>query len=60
MKIHQIRNATIIVTYNNKRFLIDPWLMPASFMPCFDDFLNRFDFALAHDFIHKINIFDGI
>ena len=27
---------------------------------CFDDFLNRFDFSLSHDFIHKINIFDGI
>ncbi len=27
---------------------------------CFDDFLNRFDFALSHDFIHKIDILDGI
>ena len=27
---------------------------------CFDDFLNRFDFALSHDFIHKINILDNI
>lgn len=26
---------------------------------CFDDFLNRFDFTLSHDFIHKINIFDN-
>ncbi|MGN0032112.1 MAG: DNA-binding domain-containing protein [Candidatus Gastranaerophilaceae bacterium] len=27
---------------------------------CFDDFLNRFNFALSHDFIHKINILDSI
>lgn len=27
---------------------------------CFNDFLNRFDFALSHDFIHKINILDSI
>lgn len=27
---------------------------------CFDDFLNRFDFALSHDFIHKINILGSI
>jgi integrase/Fe-S cluster biosynthesis and repair protein YggX len=27
---------------------------------CCDDFLNRFDFALSHDFTHKINIFDSI
>ena len=27
---------------------------------CFDDFLNRFDFVLSHDFIHKINILDSI
>lgn len=36
MKIHQIRNATIIITYNDKRFLIDPWLMPKDFMPGFE------------------------
>ena len=40
MKIHQIRNATIIATYNDKRFLIDPWLMPAYFMPGFDGAMN--------------------
>ena len=40
MKIHQIRNATIIVTYNNKRFLIDPWLMPKDYMAGFDVGLN--------------------
>ncbi len=40
MQIHQIRNATIIITYNNKRFLIDPWLMPKDYMPGFDVGLN--------------------
>lgn len=40
MKIHQIRNATIIVTYNNKRFIIDPWLMPKDFMPGFEGAVN--------------------
>ena len=40
MKIHQIRNATIIVIYNNKRFLIDPWLMPKDFMPGFEGAMN--------------------
>ena len=40
MLIHQIRNATIIVTYNNKRFLIDPWLMPKDYMPGFDGAYN--------------------
>ncbi len=25
---------------------------------CFDDFLNRFDFALSHDFTHKTDILD--
>lgn len=28
MKIHQIRNATLKLTYCDKVFLIDPWLMP--------------------------------
>ena len=40
MKIHQIRNATIVVTYNDKRFLIDPWLMPKDFMPGFEGAIN--------------------
>ena len=40
MKIHQIRNATIIVTFNDKRFLIDPWLMPKDFMPGFECAMN--------------------
>ena len=26
MKLHQIRNATLIVTYGGKRFLVDPYL----------------------------------
>ena len=40
MQIHQIRNATIIVTYNHKRFLIDPWLMPKDYMAGFDAGIN--------------------
>ncbi len=27
---------------------------------CFDDFLNRFDFALSHDFLHKIDILSSL
>ncbi len=40
MQIHQIRNATIIVTYNDIRFLIDPWLMPKDYMAGFEAGLN--------------------
>lgn len=40
MKITQIRNATIIVEYNNTKFLIDPWLMPKDYMPGFDAGIN--------------------
>lgn len=40
MQIHQIRNATIIITYNNKKFLIDPWLMPKEYMEGFDTGVN--------------------
>lgn len=40
MQIHQIRNATIIITYNNKRFLVDPWLMPKKYMAGFDTGVN--------------------
>ncbi len=40
MQIHQIRNATIIITYNNKRFLIDPWLMPKDYMEGFEAGIN--------------------
>lgn len=36
MLIHQIRNATLIVTYHNQKFLIDPWLMPKDYMAGFD------------------------
>ncbi len=42
LQIHQIRNATIIVTYNNKRFLIDPWLMPKDYMAGFDAGVNSY------------------
>lgn len=36
MQIHQIRNATIIITYAGKKFLIDPWLEPKDYMPGFE------------------------
>ncbi len=40
MKITQIRNATIIIEYNNTKFLIDPWLSPKDSMPGFDGAIN--------------------
>ena len=40
MKITQVRNATIIVKYNETKFLIDPWLMPKDYMPGFDTAIN--------------------
>jgi len=40
MQIHQIRNATLIITYNDKRFLIDPWLGPKDYMKGFDAGIN--------------------
>ena len=40
MKITQIRNATIIVEYNNTKYLIDPWLMPKDYMPGFEAAIN--------------------
>lgn len=40
MKIHQIRNATIIITYAGKKFLIDPWLGPKDYMPGFEGAYN--------------------
>ena len=61
MKIHQIRNATIIVIYNDKRFLIDPWLMPKGFMPGFEGAMNsevrqpRVDLPISIDKIVDID-----
>ena len=40
MKIHQIRNATIIVSYNDKKFLIDPWLGDKEYMAGFEAGIN--------------------
>lgn len=40
MQITQIRNATIIVNYNNTKFLIDPWLGPKEYMPGFEGAVN--------------------
>lgn len=36
MIIQQVRNATLIITYHETRFLIDPWLLPKGAMPGFD------------------------
>ena len=40
MKITQVRNATIIVEYNETKFLIDPWLGPKNYMEGFESALN--------------------
>lgn len=40
MEITQIRSATIIVKYNNIRFLIDPWLAPKNSMAGFEGAIN--------------------
>ena len=40
MKITQARNATIIVEYNETKFLIDPWLGPKDYMEGFESALN--------------------
>lgn len=61
MKITQIRNATIIIEYNNTKFLIDPWLMPKNFMPGFDTAVNanvrqpRVDLPFDIDKITKVD-----
>ena len=59
MLIHQIRNATLIVTYHNQKFLIDPWLMPKDYMAGFDVGMNpevrqpRVDLPIGIDEITK-------
>lgn len=40
MKITQVRNATIIVEYNETKFLVDPWLGPKDYMEGFESALN--------------------
>ena len=40
MKITQVRNATIIIEYSGKKFLVDPWLGPKDYMPGFDMAIN--------------------
>lgn len=40
MKITQIRNATIIVEFDNNKFLIDPWLAPKDYMDGFEAGIN--------------------
>lgn len=36
MKIRQIRNATLVIDYGGKRFLIDPWFGPKGAIPGFE------------------------
>ncbi len=40
MKITQVRNATIIIEYDNTKFLVDPWLMPKDYMAGFETAVN--------------------
>ena len=40
MKITQVRNATLIIEYNNTKFLIDPWLMPKNYISGFESAVN--------------------
>lgn len=40
MQIHQIRNATLHITYAGIKFLIDPWLGPKEYMPSFEGAYN--------------------
>ncbi len=40
MKIQQIRNATLVISYADTKFLIDPWLMPKDYMDGFDTAVN--------------------
>lgn len=40
MKIHQIRNATLIVTFGGKRFLVDPYLAEKDAYPGFEGTVN--------------------
>lgn len=40
MQIHQIRNATLHITYAGVKFLIDPWLGPKEYMPGFEGAFN--------------------
>lgn len=43
MQIHQIRNATVKITYAGNTFLVDPWLLPKEAMPGFEGlFIVRF------------------
>lgn len=36
MKIHQIRNATLLIEYAGKRFITDPWFEPKGSFPGFE------------------------
>lgn len=40
MKMHQIRNATLIVTYGGTRFLVDPYLAEMDAYPGFEGTVN--------------------
>jgi len=41
MKIKQIRNATVRVSFAGKNFLLDPWLIEKGKMGCFSDIPGR-------------------
>lgn len=40
MKIHQIRNATVLITYGGKKFLVDPYLAEKEVYPGFEGTVN--------------------
>lgn len=40
MKIHQIRNATVLITYGGKKFLVDPYLAGKGAYPGFEGTVN--------------------
>lgn len=61
MKITQIRNATIIVEYANKKFLIDPMLAERGTYPPFPDSIGQDKFNPLVSLPMSIdNILDGI
>lgn len=41
MKIQEIRSATLIITYNHVRFLVDPWFAKKDSMPGFAKAFNE-------------------
>lgn len=54
MQIQQIRNATIIISYGGKKFLIDPWLGPKDYMPAFESAVKTYPSQPHEDLPCKI------